>query len=402
MLVHMKKLVSKIASDRKWVIMSIALLAFLLSTVSVSAYHLTKSSVSLVVDGEEQLIKTHADTVAELLNDSGIDFNEHDFVEPGLNAKINADMKVTFKQSKHVQLTINGEKKDKWTISDTVKDLLAEENITIGEHDQLKPAEDTVIKDGTEVNYETAFKVILNDGGKEHELWTISMTVADFLNQHDINLNELDRIEPSENKPVTAETDSINITRVEKVTDVVEETVDYAVVKRKDSNLKKGSEKVLDSGKEGKVEKRFEVVLENGKEVSRKLIDSKVITESKDRIVAVGTKEIQRTVSRGAPSNYSKEIVVSSTAYTGNCPTCDGRGITATGFNLFANPDAKIIAVDPNVIPMGSKVWVEGYGYATAADKGLAIKGNKIDVFFSSRQQALNWGRRNVVIRVLN
>ena len=75
---------------------------------------------------------------------------------------------------------------------------------------------------------------------------------------------------------------------------------------------------------------------------------------------------------------------------------------TATGVNLKANPDAKVIAVDPSVIPLGSKVYVEGYGYATAADTGGAIKGNKIDVFIPSHDQAMQWGRKTVEVQVLN
>ncbi|MBD5024222.1 peptidoglycan-binding protein, partial [Xanthomonas citri pv. citri] len=62
----------------------------------------------------------------------------------------------------------------------------------------------------------------------------------------------------------------------------------------------------------------------------------------------------------------SKELTVTATAYTAN----DGgiSGVTATGIDLNKNPNAKVIAVDPNVIPLGSKVYVEGYGEATAAD----------------------------------
>ena len=63
-------------------------------------------------------------------------------------------------------------------------------------------------------------------------------------------------------------------------------------------------------------------------------------------------------------------------------------GVTATGIDLKANKNAKVIAVDPNVIPLGSKVYVQGYGEATAADTGGAIKGNKIDVFVPSKSAA--------------
>ncbi|EMF45954.1 Cell wall-binding protein [Planococcus halocryophilus Or1] len=58
--------------------------------------------------------------------------------------------------------------------------------------------------------------------------------------------------------------------------------------------------------------------------------------------------------------------------------------------------------MDPRVIPLGSKVHVEGYGYAVAGDTGSAIKGNKIDVFIPTQSNALRWGRKNVKIKILN
>ncbi|OCS82636.1 3D domain-containing protein [Caryophanon tenue] len=93
-----------------------------------------------------------------------------------------------------------------------------------------------------------------------------------------------------------------------------------------------------------------------------------------------------------------KTIRVTSTAYTAYCRGCSG--VTATGINLKKNPNMKVIAVDPRVIPLGSKVWVEGYGEAIAGDTGGAIKGNKIDVFLPTTAKAKNWGRRTVTIKV--
>ncbi|WP_078432984.1 3D domain-containing protein [Metabacillus halosaccharovorans] len=95
-----------------------------------------------------------------------------------------------------------------------------------------------------------------------------------------------------------------------------------------------------------------------------------------------------------------QEMTVTATAYTANCEGCSGT--TATGINLNANPDKKVIAVDPSVIPLGSTVEVEGYGTAVAADTGGAIKGNKIDVFIPSKSDAVNWGRKKVKIKVLD
>ncbi|KGP91582.1 peptidoglycan-binding protein [Pontibacillus chungwhensis BH030062] len=95
-----------------------------------------------------------------------------------------------------------------------------------------------------------------------------------------------------------------------------------------------------------------------------------------------------------------KTITMESTAYTAYCTGCSG--ITRTGINLIQNPDMKVIAVDPNVIPLGTEVYVEGYGRAIAGDTGGAIKGNKIDVFIPSRSEALNWGRKTVDVTILN
>jgi 3D (Asp-Asp-Asp) domain-containing protein len=94
-----------------------------------------------------------------------------------------------------------------------------------------------------------------------------------------------------------------------------------------------------------------------------------------------------------------RSLNVEATAYTADCEGCSG--ITANGTNLQEFPYAKVIAVDPNVIPMGSVVYVPGYGYAVAADRGGAIKGNKIDLYMNDYSSAVNWGRKNVTITVM-
>jgi 3D (Asp-Asp-Asp) domain-containing protein len=179
----------------------------------------------------------------------------------------------------------------------------------------------------------------------------------------------------------------------------VEEPLQFAVVTKKDESLEKGKEKTLTKGKPGRVSKQFEVLLENGKEVSRKLISEQKIAEKQDKVVAVGTKDLSLQISRGAEES-GQEYYVSATAYTAYCNGCSGR--TATGLNLRANPNMKVIAVDPRVIPLGTKVYVEGYGYAVAADTGGAIKGYKIDLFMPSNQDCYRWGRKKVKIKILN
>ena len=84
-----------------------------------------------------------------------------------------------------------------------------------------------------------------------------------------------------------------------------------------------------------------------------------------------------------------------ATAYTPFDPGCNG--ITATGTKAGKGT----VAVDPRVIPLGSKVYVPGYGVAVAADTGGAIKGNRLDVCYPTKNEAYSWGVRNVTVYVL-
>jgi 3D (Asp-Asp-Asp) domain-containing protein len=95
-----------------------------------------------------------------------------------------------------------------------------------------------------------------------------------------------------------------------------------------------------------------------------------------------------------------EQLTVKATAYTADCHGCSG--ITKTGINLKANPNQKVIAVDPDVIPLGSIVYVEGYGTAVAGDIGSAINGHRIDVFIPSEKEALQWGVKEVNVTILS
>ncbi|HDR6312554.1 TPA: SH3 domain-containing protein [Bacillus cereus] len=115
------------------------------------------------------------------------------------------------------------------------------------------------------------------------------------------------------------------------------------------------------------------------------------------------TKQVAKSTQTSAPAG-GREITVEATAYTAHPSengTYGGRVLTAMGHDLTANPNMKVIAVDPKVIPLGSKVWVEGYGEAIAGDTGGAIKGNRIDVLVGSDGSANSWGRKSVKVKVI-
>lgn len=142
------------------------------------------------------------------------------------------------------------------------------------------------------------------------------------------------------------------------------------------------------------------------------LHSSKPKTEAKEEVKAkeaaaeenteaTKTKKANKSQSKASTETVEgKKISVTATAYTAKCKGCSG--VTATGVDLNKDPNAKVIAVDPNVIPLGSKVYVEGYGHAIAADTGGAIKGNKIDIHVPSKSEANSWGMRTVEVTVLD
>lgn len=434
---NMKNLFPK-SNKRNWVYSLVSIAVFVL-VVSFLFQEGMKKTVALSMNGEEQLVRTNASTVEEIFAELEIDLQDQDYLYPEGNSAVYHDMKIRWKPAKQVSFTTGGENRQLLTSADTVGELLRKEKIDVEEADELSHELDAEIKESMEITLEEAFAWTLVDGTKKQKEWSTSITVADFLKQQNIKLNKDDRIEPSVDTELT-EGAKVKIVRVKKVTDVLEEPQDFAIETKKDEDLASGTEEVVQKGKKGLVEKTYEVVLENGKEKSRKLKKEKVIKESVDQIVSVGTKVLVAEVSRGAqpepkaesasanetvkttktaakpaqtaaktttvstaassaPESEGKEMYVSSTAYTASCNGCSG--ITATGINLKANPDLKVIAVDPSVIPLGSKVHVEGYGYAVAGDTGGAIKGNKIDVFISSQEEAFQWGNRQVKIKIL-
>ncbi|MGE6756133.1 ubiquitin-like domain-containing protein [Rossellomorea sp. NPDC071047] len=405
----MKSLFSKSLSRRKWIV-TIGTLVTSAAVFGILFYEGSKNTVALTLDGEQKEIRTHANTIQDILKELEISTRSQDYLYPSGNTKVSNNMNIVWEPAKQVEVVVGDQAKKVWTTADTVKEILSENEIKVGEHDKVKPGLSEKVTGDMNIKIDTAFSLKLVNGGKEQKVWSTSTTVADFLKQQGITLKKSDRVEPSLDKVVKAN-DVVNVVRVEKVTDVVEEAQDFTVISKKDSDLSKGKEKVVQEGKNGLVEKKFEVVKENGKEVSRKLVSEKVVKESQDKIINVGTKVLVAQVSRGSSSSNSsatasaapsggREFYVSSTAYTASCNGCSG--YTATGINLKSNPNVKVIAVDPSVIPLGTKVYVEGYGYAVAADTGGAIKGNKIDVFFPSKSDAYRWGRKTIKVKILN
>ncbi|MEE1132856.1 MAG: ubiquitin-like domain-containing protein [Caryophanon sp.] len=385
---------------KKRTLLSIVLFASIIGFVLAEG---TKKVVTLQADGQVTQFTTNAHTVKEALDEMNIDVSPFDEVQPSLDTAITTRMVIDWEQAKEIEISVDQQKMNIWTTENVVKDILAEAKIDVATNDKVSHSLDANVGEEGKIDIQKAFEVTIVDGKKPVQAWATSTTVANFLNEQGVQLGELDRVESNLDDSVTPG-QQIEIVRVEKVTDVVEDKMEFAVETKDDDSLLKGHKKVLQQGKEGQLSRTYEVVLENGKEVSRTLTAEKVIEQPVKEVVAFGTKVAVASVTHSSQASSEpsegREFYVTATAYTATCNGCIG--ITKTGINLLKNPHLKVIAVDPNVIPLGSDVWVEGYGYAVAGDTGGAIKGNIIDLFMPEVEDAYEWGRRTVRIKVLN
>ncbi len=392
-------------------------LIIVIGTISCLFYELTKVEVTVVQEDEQMTIRTHAKTVEDVLNELAIDVHQYDDLSHELDELVTRDMKIEHTIAKKVIVMEDEQETTYYTTAETVADFLEKEAIALSEHDSISHNKEEAIKDNLNIHIDKAFEVTINDAGKKETIWTTGGTIAELLANNDVELTELDRVEPSKDKEVS-ESLEIDVTRVEKVTDIVEEEVDFAIVKKSDASIKKGTEEVVTKGEKGTIEKHYEVVLENGKEVSRELLKEETVKAAKEQVVAVGTKEeskpvvtttvakaatttedVQTLASRGTEEDGVTTLYMHATAYNWDCASCDGRGLTSTGYDLKANPNG-VVSVDPNVIPLGTKVWIEGYGYAIARDTGGNIKGNRIDVHLPTIQQARDYGSKTVKVKI--
>lgn len=148
-----------------------------------------------------------------------------------------------------------------------------------------------------------------------------------------------------------------------------------------------GRQKILDPGRPGVVKDTMMVSYHDGKVLVRKKIDSRLVVEPRTTVIAMGSYNV---VSRQTPVRKGKLYRFEATAYT------------HTGYRtaIGAKTRKGIVAVDPRIIPFGTKLYIDGYGYGVAADTGGAIKGRRLDLFFETESEAIKWGRRNVNVYI--
>ena len=198
---------------------------------------------------------------------------------------------------------------------------------------------------------------------------------------------------PTESLPVNqpVHTESSFTEKLQEETDVILKTTIY----QDDPEREAGEEKTLEEGADGKKIKIYKITYsKDGEEYDRALVSVET-TPAKDKKILRGTKIVWKTLDAAdGQIKYWKKMRVYATHYDSRCPGCDEW--TAIGMRAGKG----VIAVDPKVIPLRSKVYIPGYGMAIAGDTGGAIKGNIIDLGFDDAKTA-GWSARFVDIYLL-
>ncbi|MCS7243554.1 MAG: 3D domain-containing protein [Candidatus Calescibacterium sp.] len=153
-------------------------------------------------------------------------------------------------------------------------------------------------------------------------------------------------------------------------------------------DLRQGQKRIIRKGRNGRILKNYVVHIDFDGEKTSELLSKKMLERSVDEVIEIGIAPLYQLDGK---SYY----IMESTGYTA--------GIGGVGYYTYTGERVRrgIVAVDPNVIPLGTKIYVEGYGYAVASDKGSAIKGFKIDLYFETYDEAIMWGRRKVKVYLL-
>lgn len=327
-----------------------------------------------------------------------------------ITISISAGAGVFYYLKKEVVINDEGKQIVTRTMKSTVQEALEQNGITVKPYDYISMPLDAKLQriKTNEINIKRAVQVNIIADGKDYPVMTYKNTVAELLEDSSIKPEGLDKLIGVTMGDSIRANMSIRIARVDEEIVSEKEPIPFKTLERENGRLDIGVERVVKEGQEGVREKQFKVVVEDGKEVSRKLVNDSVLMAPITMIMEYGTVLNHKT-SRGEVLRYKKVLDMRATAYTasfkdtGKNPGDPGFGITRSGVKAKKG----VIAVDPKVIPLGTRVYVEvagktlDYGYAVAADTGGAIKGDKIDLYFDDQNFVDRWGVKRVKVYIL-
>ena len=246
------------------------------------------------------------------------------------------------------------------------------------------------------MNFTQPAKISVYVDGKFIELKTDQQTVGEALKECHIEIGPNDIVKPLATANIYDGLD-IRIYRVEKKTKQQSYSIPYPTLIEYNNSMPKGKERIKQAGKEGKRNLQTDMLYIDDVMIGLKETKKTVETPS-PKIISVGTKKIVQTMSMTA--KVKNILHMGATAYSRHVQSC-GKwakwGRTRNGLKAKHG----VAAVDPRVVSLGTKLYVEGYGHAVAADTGSAIKGKRIDLCFDTHQEAVRYGYKQVKVYVL-
>lgn len=322
------------------------------------------------------------------------------------------------------EFTGKNETKTVITWSDNVGEVLDRHGVDVSDTDRLNVSSEKEINDKEDIVITRGKRVTIKVNGCEDVVTVTKSDVKDALVEAGYVPGEFDQI--SMNADSLADGDTIELVSVSSVSEITTEAISHGVDYVDDPNLPRGQEKVINEGQDGVKEITHKVTYQNGAETSRETISETITVEPENKVIARGTanptpqpakpskKESKSKSSSPSKKSsvsddggsingykYKKKITMTATAYSPSASENGGYTVSAMGNPLKHG----IVAVDPNIVPLGSKVYVTSadgswsYGVASAEDTGGAIKGNRIDLCYTSN--AMAFGRKSCVVYVL-
>lgn len=299
---------------------------------------------------------------------------------------------------KVVTVSIDGKSTTYVTYSQTVESLLKKQGYKVNSNDIVKPSLDKVLSNNTKIKIKKAVPITVVIKGQEHKVMTTEKTVGgyiaknlNYINKQGGNCDDDDEVTPSRDT-VVSKNMKVDIVQVQVDTVAETESLPFNTQVQTDYNKDiKSADQVVQAGAEGVQKSVFKVAKYEDGRVNKTLQSVTVVSQPVDKIVVKGGSYFMASRSGDQIKIKGDTISVTATAYTAGTSN-----VTATGRQAIRNTEGiSTIAVDPSVIPLGSLVYVEGYGKAIAADTGSAIKGNRIDIYLNSESECRGYGRKS-------
>ena len=376
-------------------------------------------SFVIFADGRETQISSWADSLAELMADAGIPFSPRDQVlirgvpfgwydampagisqtqDPRVSSRPAWDLierdALPIEVNRSVRLAVyeGAVPYTIHTLAETVGEALRDAEITIYLGDEVQPSLGTPVSSGLRVLIRRSTPISMLVDGRHYRTRTQSRTVGDALAEAGVGLSGLDEVSPPLGARVYPDM-QIRIARVWEEIAVEEEIAPFETVWEGDRDL------LIDTfedrpGAEGITRRRFRVVFKDGQEVDRALEDVWVAQEPRNRVRVYGQKIVPQSfvTDDGQEITYWRKIRMQATSYSastaGVSPTVRWYGYTRTGDRMRKG----VVAVDPEIIPLRSRVYVPGYGHGDALDTGGRINYRRIDLGYDDHNLVL-WSR---------